>query len=91
MIAVSAANVVVSATIVGAVVVMPLPLQALRVMEQQLQKTPYLTGEHATTADISLYAYTHVAHEGGFELADYPAILAWLKRVASLPDFKPMA
>ncbi|RBP76884.1 glutathione S-transferase family protein [Marinobacter nauticus] len=65
--------------------------KALRVMEQQLQKTPYLTGEHATTADISLYAYTHVAHEGGFELADYPAILAWLNRVASLPDFKPMA
>src|SRR5690606_37394684 len=65
--------------------------KALRVMEQQLQKTPYLTDEQASTADISLYAYTHVAHEGGFELADYPAILAGLKRVASLPNFKPMA
>lgn len=61
--------------------------KALQVMEQQLRKTPFLTGEHFTTADISLYAYTHVAHEGGFELNGYPAVQAWLARVASLPGF----
>lgn len=65
--------------------------KALQVMEQQLSQTPYLTGEHLTTADISLYAYTHVAHEGGFELEAYPAIMAWLERVASWPNFKKMA
>jgi len=65
--------------------------KALRVMEQQLAQTPFLTGENATTADISLYAYTHVADEGGFELEDYPAVRAWLDRIAALPSFKPMA
>ncbi|PHS48475.1 MAG: glutathione S-transferase [Marinobacter sp.] len=65
--------------------------KALQVMEQQLAQTPFLTGEKVTTADISLYAYTHVADEGGFELEDYPAIRAWLDRVAALPNFRPMA
>lgn len=65
--------------------------RALRVMEQQLAQTPFLTGENATTADISLYAYTHVADEGGFELEAYPAVRAWLDRIAALPSFKPMA
>ncbi|EMP56617.1 glutathione S-transferase [Marinobacter santoriniensis NKSG1] len=65
--------------------------KALQVMEQQLGKTPFLAGDNFTTADISLYAYTHVAHEGGFELEAYPAILAWLDRVASMPNFKGMA
>ncbi|WP_353960409.1 glutathione binding-like protein [Halomonas maura] len=65
--------------------------KALHVMEQQLRRTPYIAGENFTTADISLYAYTHVAHEGGFELEAYPAIRAWLDRVASLPNFKVMA
>lgn len=65
--------------------------KALQVMEQQLRKTSYIAGENFTTADISLYAYTHVAHEGGFELEAYPAVLAWLDRVASLPNFKGMA
>ncbi|MBS7661138.1 glutathione S-transferase family protein [Pseudomonas lalucatii] len=59
--------------------------KALKVMEQQLQRTPYLVGECYSIADIALYAYTHVADEGGFDLADYPAIGAWLKRVASHP------
>jgi glutathione S-transferase len=54
-------------------------------MEQQLQRTPYLVGEQYTIADIALYAYTHVAHEGGFDLSAYPAIQAWLARVASHP------
>ncbi|MDH4607996.1 glutathione S-transferase family protein [Pseudomonas sp. BN102] len=59
--------------------------KALKVMEKQLQRTPYLVGEHYSIADIALYAYTHVAHEGGFDLSGYPAILAWLDRVASHP------
>ena len=59
--------------------------KALDVMEQQLQRTPYLVGEQYTIADITLYAYTHVASEGGFDLSGYPAINAWLERVASHP------
>jgi glutathione S-transferase len=54
-------------------------------MEKQLQRTPYLVGEQYSIADIALYAYTHVAHEGGFDLSAYPAVLAWLDRVASHP------
>lgn len=59
--------------------------KALKVMEQQLSRTPYLVGEQYTIADIALYAYTHVAHEGGFDLSAYPALQAWLARVASHP------
>ncbi|MCY1273190.1 Disulfide-bond oxidoreductase YfcG [compost metagenome] len=59
--------------------------KALKVMEKQLQRTPYLVGDQYSIADIALYAYTHVAHEGGFDLSGYPAILAWLDRVASHP------
>jgi glutathione S-transferase len=59
--------------------------KALKVMEQQLQRTAYLVGDHYSIADIALYAYTHVADEGGFELSDYPAIRAWMDRVASQP------
>ncbi len=59
--------------------------KALDVMEHQLQRTPYLVGEQYTIADITLYAYTHVAHEGGFDLSGYPAINAWMARVASHP------
>lgn len=55
--------------------------KALAVMASQLSKSPYLVGETISTADISLYAYTHVAHEGGFDLARYPAIIAWMERV----------
>ena len=56
--------------------------KALNVMEEQLKKTQYLTGDHLTTADISLYGYTHVAEEGGFDLIQYPAIQLWLDRIA---------
>ena len=59
--------------------------KALDVMEQQLARTPYLVGEHYSIADVTLYAYTHVAHQGGFDLAAYPSIQAWLARVASHP------
>ena len=59
--------------------------KALDVMEHQLSRTPYLVGEQYSIADIALYAYTHVAHEGGFDLSRYPGIQAWLQRVASHP------
>ena len=65
--------------------------KALQVMDQQLRDKPYITGNNFSTADISLYAYTHVAHEGGFDLEAYPALQAWLDRVASLPNVKGMA
>ena len=58
---------------------------ALKVMELQLSRTPYLVGEHYSIADIALYAYTHVADEGGFDLTPYPAVRGWLERVASHP------
>ena len=59
--------------------------KALKVMELQLSRTPYLVGEHYSIADIALYAYTHVAAEGGFDLTPYPAVRGWLQRVASHP------
>nr|WP_314481691.1 glutathione S-transferase family protein [uncultured Pseudomonas sp.] len=59
--------------------------KALDVMEQQLGRTPYLVGEHYSIADVTLYAYTHVAHQGGFDLSAYPGIQGWLQRVASHP------
>jgi len=64
--------------------------KALAVMEKQLQQTPFLVGGQLSTADISLYAYTQVAHEGGFDLAVYPAIQAWLQRIAAQPNYQPM-
>jgi glutathione S-transferase len=64
--------------------------RALGVMEQQLQRTPYLVGEAYSIADIALYAYTHVADEGGFDLSAYPAVRGWLTRVASHPGHVPM-
>ena len=59
--------------------------KALDVMEQQLARTPFWGGAHYSIADVTLYAYTHVAHQGGFELGAYPSIQAWLQRVASHP------
>ena len=50
----------------------------------------WLVGDSMTLADIALYAYTHVAHEGGFDLGRYPAIGAWLDRVASEPGHVPI-
>ena len=58
---------------------------ALRAMEGHLADREFLVGERYTIADIALYAYTHVAPEGGFELEPYPAIQAWLERVAAQP------
>ena len=61
--------------------------KALALLEEQLAMTPFLVGASATTADIALYAYTHVAHEGGFSLDAYPHIQSWLQRVSNLPHY----
>lgn len=63
---------------------------ALKVMERRLRDHEYLVGGRFTIADIALYAYTHVAPEGGFELDLYPAINAWLERVAAQPGVIPI-
>jgi glutathione S-transferase len=64
--------------------------RALTAMEGHLAANDYLVGGRYTIADITLYAYTHVAPEGGFELEPYPAIRAWLGRVASQPGNVPI-
>lgn len=58
---------------------------ALDAMERHLDGRAFLVGERYSLADISLYAYTHAADEGGFDLEPYPAIRAWLDRVAAQP------
>ena len=69
---------------------MPGGYRALEVMEKTLTDAPFLVGRRYTIADIALYAYTHVADEGGFDLARFPAIRAWLSRVAAQPGYVPM-
>ena len=64
--------------------------RALSIMEQQLSDTAFITGASFTTADIALYAYTHVAHEGGFSLDRFPAIQQWLTRVTEQPGYRAM-
>ncbi|MDF2619679.1 MAG: Glutathione S-transferase domain protein [Xanthobacteraceae bacterium] len=63
---------------------------ALGVMERHLQRRPFFVDGAMTIADIALYAHTHVAHEGDFDLAGFPAVRAWLGRVASQPDHVDM-
>jgi glutathione S-transferase len=65
--------------------------KALEVMERQLLKTPFLVNNSLSTADISLYAYTHVCSDGGFSLAGFPNIQSWLKRIEALPHYSKMA
>ncbi|MBV1786542.1 glutathione S-transferase family protein [Marinobacterium sp. D7] len=59
---------------------------ALAVMDDHLSRHNWFAAERYTIADIALYAYTHVADEGGFDLADYPHIGRWLDRIASRPN-----
>jgi len=59
---------------------------ALEVMERHLSTRKFFVGERYTIADIALYAYTHVAGEGGFDLARFGAVNAWLERVRSQPE-----
>ena len=63
---------------------------ALAVMERHLDRRRYFVGERYSVADIALYAYTHVADEGGFDIARYPAVRRWLDRVASEPGHIPI-
>jgi len=63
---------------------------ALGVMEKHLEGNDYFVGGRYSIADIALYAYTHVAGEGGFHLDGYPAILAWLDRISSQPEYIPI-
>lgn len=65
--------------------------QALAVMEKHLSESAWFTGPDYGIADIALFAYTDVAHHGGFDLAPYPALRDWLARVRSTPGFVAMA
>ena len=64
--------------------------KALAVMEHQLSISTFLAGDYPTTADVSLFAYTHVAHEGGFKLSEYPHVKAWIKKIERLRNFTQM-
>jgi len=63
---------------------------ALDAMERHLDGKSFLIGDRYSIADMALYAYTHVAHEGEFDLEPYPAIRAWLDRVADQPGHVPI-
>ncbi|MCW1429305.1 glutathione S-transferase family protein [Novosphingobium sp. JCM 18896] len=63
---------------------------ALALMDQHLAQRGWFAGEGPSLADIALYAYTHVSEAGGFRLADYSAVQAWLARVAALPGYVAM-
>jgi glutathione S-transferase len=64
--------------------------RALDVMEARLRQESFLAGSACSLADISLYAYTHVAHEGGFDLSSYAAIGAWISRIEALDGYLAM-
>lgn len=64
---------------------------ALQAMERHLGNRKFLVAERYTIADIALYAYTHVAREGRFDLHPYPSVRAWLERVAAQPGHIPIS
>lgn len=64
--------------------------KALAVMDKQLSVSRFLVSEKMTTADVSLYGYTHVAHEGGFDLSSYQHIQRWLKDIEAQPNYRAM-
>lgn len=64
--------------------------EALALMDAHLTQTDWFVGDRLSLADIALYAYTHVAGEGGFELGHYPAVGRWLARLAALPRHLPI-
>ena len=91
----------VSAGLVGAAVVLSIPIRAvdatlarahalLAVMESELAQRDFLAGSEPTIADVACYAYVAHAPEGNVSLADYPRIRAWLSRIENLPRFVPM-
>jgi len=63
---------------------------ALAVLEKQLTGRRWLVGDSVTLADIALFAYTHVAEQAGYRLADYPAISAWIAVFKALPWYAPI-
>ncbi len=64
--------------------------EALALMDAHLAACDWLVGAAMSIADIALYAYTHVAEDGGFELGTYPNVLAWLARIAAQPGHIPI-
>ncbi|HZB24381.1 MAG TPA: glutathione S-transferase family protein [Gaiellaceae bacterium] len=64
--------------------------RALAAMERHLDAREFFVADTFSVADIALYAYTHVAHEGGFDLEPYGAVRAWLRRVAAVPGHVPI-
>ena len=64
--------------------------KALEVMDQHLATHEFFANDRYSIADIALYAYTHVADEGGFDVSPYPHVVAWLARVAAQPGHEPM-
>lgn len=63
---------------------------ALQVMDQQLRSTDYITGNRFNIADIALFAYTHVAGEGGFDVSAYTGVVAWIERIRRRSGYTPM-
>lgn len=63
---------------------------ALDVLEEELRDREYLAADRYSLADIAVFAYTHVAHEGGFDLAPYPHVRRWCDRVSSQPGWLPI-
>lgn len=64
--------------------------KALAAMETQLARTPFITGDQYTIADVSLYPYTSMAAMGGYKLEPFPAVRAWFDRVCARPGFVPL-
>jgi glutathione S-transferase len=64
---------------------------ALKLMDEHLESHRFFVGDSVSLADIALYAYTHVAGDAGYDLSAYPAVLAWLARVAAEPGYLPMS
>lgn len=64
---------------------------ALKLTDKHLEARDWFVGDGLTLADIALYAYTHVAEDGGFDLRQYPAVGRWLDRVAAQPGYIPIA
>ncbi len=64
--------------------------EALAAMERHLGRLPWFGGERYNIADIALFAYTHIAEDGGFDLGAYPHVERWIKRVRMQPGFVPM-
>jgi glutathione S-transferase len=65
-------------------------IEVLTLLDDHLRDRRFVVGDAYTIADIALYGYTHVAHEGGFDLAESPAVRAWLERVAAEPGHVPI-